>query len=196
MYKIKFLFLYIILALATFTSSAQKLTYKVKVDGKESGTLIANKSGKKNNYTYTIQSNIKTTMLFSVELKYDLKSIVENGKLKSSRLVQLINGVKQTDNTTTQKGSGYVFKDKSGEEKTINNNITIIVPELYFSEPKNQKAIWSDNHGKFLSMKKEGNAYLLDTGDGQNSTYTYVKGICKKVESTQAFSKITFELVQ
>lgn len=196
MCKIKILLLNLMLAFATLTSSAQKLTYKVKVDGKESGTLIANKSGKKNNYTYTIQSNIKTTMLFSVELKYDLKSIVENGKLKSSRLVQLINGVKQTDNTTTQKGSGYVFKDKSGEEKTINNNITIIVPELYFSEPKNQKAIWSDNHGKFLSMKKEGNAYLLDTGDGQNSTYTYVKGICKKVESTQAFSKITFELVQ
>jgi hypothetical protein len=184
------------LAFATLTSSAQKLTYKVKVDGKDSGTLIANKSGKKNNYTYTIQSNIKTTMLFSVELKYDLKSIVENGKLKSSRLVQLINGVKQTDNTTTQKGRGYIFKDKSGEEKTINNNITIIVPELYFSEPKNQKAIWSDNHGKFLSMKKDGDSYLLDTGDSQNSTYTYEKGICKKVESTQAFSNITFELVK
>jgi len=196
MCKIKILVLNLLLAFATMTSSAQKLTYKVKVDGKESGTLIANKSGKKNNYTYTIQSNIKTTMLFSVELKYDLISIVENGKLKSSRLVQLINGVKQTDNTTTQKGSGYVFKDKSGDEKTISSNITIIVPELYFTEPKNQKAIWSDNHGKFLSMKKEGNAYLLDTGDGQNSTYTYVKGICKKVESTQAFSKITFELVQ
>ena len=196
MCKIKILVLNLLLAFATLTSSAQKLTYKVKVDGKESGTLIANKSGKKNNYTYTIQSNIKTTMLFSVELKYDLKSIVENGKLKSSRLVQLINGVKQTDNTTTQKGSGYIFRDKSGEEKTISSNITIIVPELYFSEPKNQKAIWSDNHGKFLSMKKEGNAYLLDTGDGQNSTYTYVKGICKKVESTQAFSNITFELVK
>jgi hypothetical protein len=45
-------------------------------------------------------------------------------------------------------------------------------------------------------MKKEGDSYLLDTGDGQNSTYTYVKGICKKVESTQAFSNITFELVK
>ncbi|MFM2157335.1 MAG: hypothetical protein RL516_2084 [Bacteroidota bacterium] len=196
MYIIKILLLNIILAFTTLTSSAQKLTYKVKVDGKESGTLIANKSGKKNNYTYTIQSNIKTTMLFTVELKYDLKSIIENGRLKSSRLVQLINGVKQTDNTTTQKGSGYVFKDKSGEEKIINSNITIIVPELYFAEPKNQKVIWSDNHGKFLSMKKEGDSYLLDTGDGQNSTYTYVKGICKKVESTQAFSNITFELVK
>ena len=196
MCKIKILLLNLMLAFATLTSSAQKLTYKVKVDGKESGTLIANKSGKKNNYTYTIQSNIKTTMLFSVELKYDLKSIVENGKLKSSRLVQLINGVKQTDNTTTQKGSGYVFKDKSGEEKTISSNITIIVPELYFSEPKNQKAIWSDNHGKFLSIKKEGDSYILDTGDGQNSTYNYLKGICKKVESTQAFSNITFELVK
>jgi hypothetical protein len=184
------------LAFATLTSSAQKLTYKVKVDGKESGTLIANKSGKKNNHTYIIQSNIKTTMLFTVELKYDLKSIIENGKLKSSKLVQIVNGVKQTDNTTIQKGSGYIFKDKSGEEKTISSNITIIVPELYFAEPKNHKAIWSDNHGKFLSLKKEGNTYLLDTGDGQNSTYTYEKGICKKVESTQAFSNITFELVK
>jgi hypothetical protein len=196
MCKIKILLLNLMLAFATLTSSAQKLTYMVKVDGKESGTLIANKSGKKNNHTYTIQSNIKTTMLFTVELKYDLKSIIENGKLKSSKLVQIVNGVKQTDNTTTQKGSGYIFRDKSGEEKTISSNITIIVPELYFSEPKNQKAIWSDNHGKFLSIKKEGNNYLLDTGDGQNSTYTYVKGICKKVESTQAFSNITFELVK
>jgi hypothetical protein len=196
MCKIKILLLTIILVLIAFTSSAQKLTYKVKVDGKESGTLIANKSGKKNNYTYIIQSNIKTTMLFTVELKYDLKSIIENGKLKSSKLVQIVNGVKQTDNTTIQKGSGYIFKDKSGEEKTISSNITIIVPELYFAEPKNLKAIWSDNHGKFLSLKKEGNTYLLDTGDGQNSTYTYEKGICKKVESTQAFSNITFELVK
>jgi hypothetical protein len=196
MYKIKILFLTIILALVDFTSSAQKLTYKVKVDGKESGTLIANKSGKKNNYTYIIQSNIKTTMLFTVELKYDLKSIIENGKLKSSKLVQMVNGVKQTDNTTIQKGNGYIFRDKSGEEKIISSDISIIVPELYFAEPKNHKAIWSDNHGKFLSIKKEGNAYLLDTGDGQNSTYTYEKGICKKVESTQAFSNITFELVK
>lgn len=196
MFKLKITLILFFLAFATSYSSAQKLTYKVKVDGKESGTLIANKSGKKNYYTYTIQSNIKTTMLFSVELKYDLKSIVENGKLKSSRLVQLINGVKQTDNTTTQKGSGYIFKDKSGEEKSINSSITFIIPDLYFTEPKNHQLIWSDNHGKFLSMKKDGTKYLLETGDGQNSTYTYEKGICKKVESTQAFSNITFELVK
>jgi hypothetical protein len=184
------------LAFATLTSSAQKLTYKVKIDGKESGTLIANKSGKKNNFTYVIQSSIKTTMLVTVEVKYNLKSIIENGKLKSSMLVQLVNGVKQTDNTTTVKGSGYVFKDKTGEEKIINSTINVIVPDLYFTEPKNHKSIWSDNHGKFLSIKKEGNAYLLETGDGQNSKYTYEKGVCKKVESSQAFSKITFELVQ
>jgi hypothetical protein len=196
MYKLKIKLLTIILCISTINASAQKLTYKVKVDGKESGTLIANKSGKKNNYTYIIQSNIKTTMLFTVEIKYDLKSIVENGKLKSSKLVQFVNGVKQTDNTTTLTGNQYIFKDKSGESTTIKNNITIIVPDLYFTEPKNQKTIWSDNHGKFLNLKKEGNHYLLETGDGQNSIYTYEKGFCKKVESTQAFSNITFELVQ
>ena len=193
-YKIKLLT--IILCLATHIASAQKLIYKVKVDGKDSGTLIANKSGKKNNFTYTIQSSIKTTMLFTVEVKYDLKSIVENGKLKSSKLIQLVNGVKQTENTTTLTGNKYIFKDKDGDVTTIKNSITIIVPDLYFTEPKNQNAIWSDNHGKFLNLKKEGNKYLLETGDGQNSIYTYEKGICKKVESTQAFSSITFELVQ
>lgn len=196
MFKLKIFLLNLILAFATLTSSAQKLTYKVKIDGKESGTLIANKSGKKNNFAYMIQSSIKTTMLVTVEVKYNLKSIIENGKLKSSMLVQLVNGVKQTDNTTTVKGSGYVFKDKTGEEKIINSPITVIVPDLYFSEPKNHKTIWSDNHGKFLSIRKDGAKYLLETGDGQNSAYTYEKGICKKVESTQAFSKITFELVQ
>ena len=196
MFKLKILIIGFFLAFATLCSSAQKLTYKVKIDGKESGTLIANKSGKKNNFTYVIQSNIKTTMLVTVEVKYNLKSTIENGKLKSSSLVQFVNGVKQTDNTTTAKGSGYLFKDKTGEEKIISSPITVIVPDLYFSEPKNHKTIWSDNHGKFLSIKKDGTKYLLETGDGQNSTYTYEKGICKKVESTQAFSKITFELVQ
>lgn len=111
-------------------------------------------------------------MLVTVEVKYNLKSTIENGKLKSSSLVQFVNGVKQTDNTTTAKGSGYLFKDKTGEEKIISSPITVIVPDLYFSETKNHKTIWSDNHGKFLSIKKDGTKYILETGDGQNSTYT------------------------
>ena len=184
------------LVIDTSTASAQKLIYKVKIDGKESGTLTANKSGKKNTTTYLIKSTINTTMLVSVELKYELNATVENGKLKTSSLVQFVNGVKQTDNTTTQKGNIYIFKDKSGEEKTISTSITTIVPELYFSEPKNQKSVWSDNYGKFLIIRKESNTYLLDIGAGQKSIYTYEKGICKKVEATQAFSTITFEIVQ
>lgn len=185
-----------LLFIFSFQSKAQKLTYKVKVDGKESGILTASKTGKKNNYQFSLQSKIKTSMLISIEISYELKAVFENGILKSSKLVQFVNGIKQVENSTTYQNNHYVFKDASGNEKTINETINATIPELYFSEPKNKNRIWSDNQGSFLKLSQKGNAYVLNTGDNQNSVYTYEKGICKKVEATQSFSTITFELVQ
>jgi hypothetical protein len=196
MKQFKKTYLLLILLLVNIHVSAQKLVYKVKVDGKDSGTLVATKSGKKNNYQFSLQSKIKTTKLISIEINYELKSIFENGVLKSSSLVQFVNGLKQVDNHTTLNGKKYIFKDISGNEKIISDNITAAIPGLYFTEPKNLNTIWSDNQGSFLKINKVGSTYRVITGENQNSIYTYEKGICKKVESSQAFSTITFELVQ
>ncbi|MFM7015048.1 MAG: DUF6134 family protein [Bacteroidota bacterium] len=196
MKSIKLFFLLSSILLFTTSSIAQKLIYKVKVDGRDSGSLIAVKSGKKSNYQFSLQSKIKTTKIISIEINYELKSIFENGKLKSSNLIQYVNGIKQVENSTSQQGDHYIFKDISGNQKTISENILTAIPELYFTEPKNKNKIWSDNQGNFLPIKKIGANYQLITGENQNSIYTYEKGVCKKVETTQAFSTITFELVQ
>ena len=108
-----------------------------------------------------------------------------------------VNGIKQVNNHTEAKGTHYIFSDDSGNQKTISENILSIVPELYFTEPKNKSKIWSDNVGSFLKINSLGDGrYELITGENQSSIYNYSKGVCKKVETTQAYSRITFELIQ
>ncbi|SEJ02532.1 hypothetical protein SAMN04487995_3089 [Dyadobacter koreensis] len=111
-----------------------------------------------------------------------------NGLLKSSTTDYMVNGKKKERTFTTKVGSGSYNVDYYGsgktydERKNIAQDISKTIVGLYYLEPVNLKAVYSEKYGQMCQIVNLGeNRYAVTMPGGKKNIYIYDGGKCKEV---------------
>ena len=191
------LFLLLINAYCTSSASAQKLTYKILLNNKMIGTLLADRQVQKEKVNYVLQSKMSVHKILTFDIEYKLESDFINGKMIASTAYQKTNNKIHTNTITKWDGVQYTVQLPDENLARINKNINYNMCTIYYLEPIGLTQIYSDAFGKFLNIRSLGNhRYELTLPDGKTNYYNYAAGICFQVESEQLFSKIIFRLTR
>ena len=168
--------------------------YDVRYNGKLRGKVYVIKK----NYTDTTSMRIESDFNFPLLIPVSIKSVEEasffNGIMTFSSLARKVNGKEKVNEKLLSTGESYHW---SGREKRDSPSFPIrcSVVSLYFQEPKDQLAVFSDALGRNVPIKeiKKG-TYRLDLPNGNFNYYNYVNGICTLIEIHHSFFEIQFVL--
>lgn len=171
--------------LSTAISQAQEKTvnYNVLRNGAVIGQMQFYQNNNNGEVFLKISSEVKTRLIFGINVKTEEGSHFKNGKLISSYVKRHVNGKEKANKTTQLTDSNYKTSDENrkGEIKQqyINYNLML----LYSKEPVSEDKVYSDSFQQFLTIKKTDNhSYRIELPDGNYNDYHFQNGICQKVE--------------
>ena len=195
---IKYFFATLVLVNLCLTSTKaqeRKLYYDVIRNGKVIGNInfVEIVSGQKT--FYSMNSDVKTRVLFSFSDNTSETAAYDNGILMYSSFYQKQTGSGEVTKTTLFIGKGYKITNKDGEKIVNFNPIRFGMLKMYVNVPDTFTKIYSGNYQQLLDLKKLGeNRFQLTMPDGKTNTYTYKNGICTKVEIVRSLVSLQFVL--
>jgi hypothetical protein len=189
-------FLIVCLLLGLVVKSQERcLQYVVKKNGSDIGKMILKeiKSGKKT--SYKLESNIKTTIIFSFNMKANEEALYENGILQSSFINRYLNGNERSNQNTTLTGNFYLLNKKGSDQKTLSEIIRYNTLSMYLQEPVAITSVYSDSFQQFVSIQKiKLNHYKVVFPDGNYNEYFYENGIIARIKLNNSLFKAVVEL--
>lgn len=194
-----FVFLPLLFILSVQNVSAQKhqLNYKVIFRGDDIGwmRLEKNVNGSKSNLSLT--SEIKTRIIFSIDVFTKELSTFENGKLIYSSLFRKNNGSVKVDKQTKLIGDLYEISEEGEKHRFKFPLIDSNLLSLYFEEPVTLKKVYWDKKNCFLDVTKtEDGGYLMKFSNGNCNRFYYKNGVCTKVKIEHMFYSAEIVYVQ
>lgn len=171
------------------------LSYSVLRDNKTIGHIHINKTITNDITEYFFESNVKLTFIFSIEVYDRMKVIFKNGQMLQAVLYRTLNGRVKVNNSATWNGQGYTMTNQDHEKNTIKHLINLATANLYYNEPANVNAVFSEKFQKMIPIKHVGNKkYLLDLPNGNKTYYSYCNGVCNLVEAETDWASLKFVL--
>jgi hypothetical protein len=161
----------------------KRLSYTVKKNGKDIGTLVFKETITGQRITHLMFSDIKVRFVLSIHAKGKEEAIYDNGILSFSRTFQKMNGEVETDNTTIKKNNSYLIS--SGSDSSILKTFPIYfsMASLYGTEPLQYKEVYFDKYKKLLPIQAIGpHHYKIVFPNGNNNEYFYNNGICTRIK--------------
>lgn len=198
-YRLKRIFLVLICGiipyLSAFKAEGQSHTYEIRYANSTIGLLDVKQET--NGPTRKIHIKSRVQMKLFSRMDTDISAEYHNNILIKAKATRVSKGAdsKETSTEKTEKGYNVVRK---GEPGTINREqITYSVSELYFTEPKELKEVYSETHGVFLPIKQIADKrYEVVMPDDKRIYYRYEKGKLMEVEVNHQFGKAYFRLLQ
>ena len=185
-----FVSLIILLLLITFLSSAQNslLNYKIVQGGDDIGWLRLEKNITGGRTNLSLVSELRTRVIFLIEVSAKETSIFENGLLLYSSQYRKTNGTVKVNKQTSRVAEKYVVND-NGEKQYL--SIPVVVTNLlslYFQEPTSFSTVYCDKYETFIKITKtDDGGYKVIFPDGNSNTFYYTWGICTKVKISHTF---------
>jgi uncharacterized protein DUF6134 len=183
--RIKLLSLLLILCITYTDSLAQEKinVYTVRYKGEDVGTVKLKQRVNADTVAYQIISDVKTRFIFTIRVKSFEESVFQNGKLVFSTVSRTVNGNEKA-NKQTRCGNGLYTLYGDGKSATLKHEgIAYNMMRLYWVEPLNIQKVYSDNYQQFLVITKiKAHTYKVQLPDGNYNYYSYMNGICSKVE--------------
>jgi hypothetical protein len=177
--KILFSYLLTLLCLCCFS---QQRSFDVVLLGKNIGqTSIVKKQDEKGFVTYNLRSNTSVSVMFQEKtssMSFDVKYY--GGKLFSA-LCKVVNNGSQVITEITKEAEGYIIK-KENELLKIAEAITFSSMELYFTEPINEKRVFSERLGEFVAFEKTAPGEYVNRLKDVTNIYRYRNGTLYEVE--------------
>lgn len=177
--KILFSYLLTLVCLCCFS---QQRSFDVVLLGKNIGqTSIVKKQDEKGFVTYNLRSNTSVSMMFQEKtssMSFDVKYY--GGKLFSA-LCKVVNNGSQVITEITKEAEGYIIK-KENELRKIAEAITFSSMELYFTEPINEKRVFSERLGEFVAFEKTAPGEYVNRLKDVTNIYRYRNGTLYEVE--------------
>lgn len=142
-----------------------------------------------------ISSEVKTRLIFGINVTTEEGSHFKNGKLISSYLTRHVNGKEKVNKTTQLIASNYktFSENKKGQikEQYIDYNLML----FYSKEPVGENQVYSDSFQQFLAIKKTDNhSYRIVLPDGNYNDYHFLHGVCQKVELHHTLFTINIQI--
>jgi len=192
--KAKFVLLFFLIAIV---SQAQEkiVNYNVLRNGTIIGQMQFYQRTNNDDVFLKISSEVKTRLIFGIDIKTEEGSHFKNGKLISSYVKRHVNGKEKANKTTQLVDSSYktLAENKKGQVKQqyIDYNLML----LYSKEPVGENQVYSDSFQQFLVIKKTNNhSYRIVLPDGNYNDYHFLNGVCQKVELHHSLFTINIQI--
>lgn len=183
--------------LFTINSQAQEktLNYNVLRNGTVIGQMQFSQKTNNDDVFLKISSEVKTRLIFGIDIKTEEGSHFKNGKLISSYVKRQVNGKEKANKSTQLIDSGYktLAENKKGQIKQ--NYIDYNLMLLYSKEPVSENQVYSDSFQQFLVIKKTNtHSYRIVLPDGNYNDYHFLNGVCQKVELHHSLFTINIQI--
>lgn len=197
-YRLQRIFLVLICGiipyLAALKAAGQSHTYEIRYANNTIGLLDVKQEISGATRKIHIKSRVQMK-LFS-RMDTDISAEYHNNTLIRAKASRVSKGADSKETSTEKAEKGYNVVRK-GVPGTINKEITYSVSELYFTEPKDIKEVYSETHGVFLPIKQLADKrYEVVMPDDKRIYYRYEKGRLMEVEVNHQFGKAYFRLLQ
>jgi hypothetical protein len=177
-------------------SQNQNLHYAINRNGKKVGDLSFLRTQDGNRTTYNIHSQVKVSVIISINVKARENSVYENDVMQSSSVVRHVNGKEKANKQIVKTTNGLKVKEGSSEKELKNYSVKFNTHCLYITEPVHYTNVFSDNYQRFVPIVKVADRhYKLTFPDGNSNEYFYENGICKKVKVKSQLFDAEFVLV-
>jgi len=172
----------------------KNLAYTVIRNGCEIGSITIKEIKNGTRVTYHLESEIKTTFIFTFKVNATEEAVYENGVLLNSFIYRKVNGSEKANKRIRFSGNNYIVRNK-GSEKWLNNYpIRYNMVCLYTQEPIHTNQIFSDNFQQFISIKKTGaHQYKIIFPDGNSNEYYYQNGTCIRIKMSSSLYNAQIE---
>lgn len=162
----------------------QERMYDVIRKGDNVGTLKATVSNTPLGQFFYIESKVKVWVVISIKINYNQSNLFKDGLLQQAAMIRTVNGSTKVSNNILRNPKGYVCMRMGGDTVMVKEEIRHTIAKLYFHEPVNITRVYSENFLSFLAIKSTGpHTYELTLADGKKNYYTYVNGLCTKVQA-------------
>lgn len=198
-YAAKILFLVVAACVLVLMTRAQEkdLDYTIKRNGSKVGKMTVKEIKDGGKISLRLQSDIKTSFIFTFIAKGIEEAQYDNGVLVYSSVYQKLNGSEKVNKQIRFVNDEYIIRNNGKEEKLGNVKIYYNLVCIYNHEPLGTALIFSDKYQKFLDISKiEDHHYKIKFPDGSTNEYWFENGVCKKIEIDHTFYSATMELNQ
>lgn len=177
------------------TTKAESLFYTVMKGDDAIGKIHIERTLKNDLTEYFFESNVKLTFIFSIEVYDRMKVVFRGNQMLQAQLYRTLNGRVRVNNLATWNGKTYVMTNKDHESTYIQHLISMTTANLYYNEPANTNAVFSENFQRMVPVKNVGNKkYMLNLPNGNKTYYSYNNGICSMVEAETDWASLKFVL--
>ena len=194
MQKGKYILIFILFQVSVF---AQNLDYKITFIGFDIGSFSVKQKKDNNKLTIIVDGQGVINMLKSYIIKFYSKSVFGNNKLISAISYRYQNGEKTDSVFVEKKIYAYkIFSFDDGERYV--SDIKNTGNMLYFNEPFDNQEIFSENKGRFITIKKIGEHkyFSYDEKKGEKITYEYKNNLLIRTIFERGFVTLTMKLKQ
>jgi hypothetical protein len=186
--------IFLITATGTF-SQEKKLSYAVKRNGSEVGTVQFTQNTSGNRTTLKMESEVKTRFIFLFTAKAKEETIYDSGIMTWSSIYRKMNGNIKADKKIKAIGNSYTVYNDDKTEKLNNYPIRYNMLSLYTNEPVSFSTVFSDNFQQLLTIQTiNPHHYKIKFPDGNSNEYFYTNGMCTKVKISHTLYSATIEL--
>jgi hypothetical protein len=189
----KYLILHFVLLFIIFHAKAETLTYTVFKGSDKIGKINISRTTKNNQTEYFFESNVKLRVILSIEVYDRMKVIFKGNQMVQADLYRTLNGKVKVNNSAVWNGRHYELKNTDNESATIMSPIHLTTANLYYNEPKNVPAVFSEKFQKMIPIATTGEKkYTLKLPNGNRTTYSYANGVCNMVEADTDWATLRF----
>lgn len=199
LYAAKILALIMVAFLLVSMAKAQEknLVYTVKRNGSRIGNVSVKEVKQGNKINLKLQSDIKTSFIFTFSAKGIEEASYDNGIMIYSSVYQKLNGSEKVNKQIRYVNDAYIISNNGREEKLCHIKIGYNLLCIYNHEPLSTVLIFSDKYQKYLPIQRmEEHHYRIQFPDGSTNDYWYENGVCKKIEVDHSFYSAVMELIQ
>lgn len=181
---------------STVNASETTVTYQIRYKDKVVGQMQLQQNRDTDKLILRMHSQVKTRILFLIDVKTDDYARFEQGKLFYSNVSRTVNG-KEKPGKTTRYSQGVYELSSEGKTDKLSAPIDYNMMMLYIQEPVGIRRVYSDNFQQWVMLRPIGahvDRALLP--DGNYSDYHYKEGICHRVQINHSLYSIEMELIQ
>ncbi len=189
-----FLF-FLLLAAPWGVLPAQTYTFDQYAGNRKVGVLTADRKHQGDREVINITSVINTKMVFTIDIRYEMETVFENGVMQQSEVTVYRNGKLKERSLLQREGRRYRCEKDGSVEWLDHPGVTFTSASLYFSPPRGVEEVFSEQYIAFnpIRYEKDG-AYRMDpVAKNQPNRYTYQEGQLTEVEIGHWFANLTLK---
>lgn len=170
------------------TSQSLQLNYKIIQGGDDIGWLKLEKTIAGTTTNLTAISEIKTRLIFEINVFTKETSIFESGNLVYSSQFRKNNDNIKLDKQIKLVDNKYVILENGEKENLAIPSIRTNLLSLFFNEPIDIDVAYCETQECFVAVvKMVDGGYKVKLPDGNTNSYYYSGGVCTKIKINHTF---------